>query len=205
MNTPSKLALGLAALVLVAYIVPVNADHQPADKAAVSGSALEFLGTEAIDGTTADAVTLLTSTVKTSSPTDLLFQVTAECAIWTDVTTVGNDDQTAGAQVLVWIEVDGVPVGVVGGDDGKVVFCDRVHQSVTSLFDDEDATTRTYQAARSANAFNWMRLNLGNGEHLVEVKAELSASATANAAAKAAVGKRTLVIEPTKLANDVDL
>lgn len=205
MKTSWKLGAALAALVVVAFVVPAAANHQPANKAAVSGSTLAHMSTPIVDGSTSEVVSLLAATVKTSSPTDLLFQVTMECGIWTDVTTVGNDDQSAEARVTVWIEMDGAPIGVVGGDDGKVVFCDRVHRQVTTLFDDEDATLRNYQESRSANAFNWMTLNAGSGLHRIEVKAQLEAKATNNGVAQAGIGKRTLLVSPEKLANDVVL
>jgi hypothetical protein len=48
-----------------------------------------------------------------------------------------------------------------------------------------------------------MALNVGSATHLIEVKAELTnVEFTAQASAIAAVGKRTLIIEPVKSANN---
>ena len=124
-----------------------------------------------------------------------------ECALWSTVTTVGNDVSEAQAKVVAWVEFDGVPVAVSGaGDDGKVVFCDRTHRQATSLFDDENATIENYLATRSANAFNWVLPDVGHGTHLVEVVATLAGAATDNAFAQAGVGHRTLIVEPIHMA-----
>lgn len=200
-NAPVKVFAALAALAFAALVVvpavvqDARATHQPADKVVAHGSDVEVFG-PGVD------VTLLAGTMKTSSPTDLLLSVSLECSILTEVTTVGNDNQEAFGRIEVWVEIDGVPVGVTETDDGRVVFCDRAHQQETTLFDDEDATIRSYLATRTANAFNWARLNVGSGVHTIVVKGTLTEEATQNAVAEAAIGKRTFIAEPTKLAND---
>ncbi|HEX7166183.1 MAG TPA: hypothetical protein VF230_04295 [Acidimicrobiales bacterium] len=176
----------------------VNATHEPADKVSASGSA----GIVVSPGSN---VTLMSERIRTSSPSDLILGVTAECVITTELTTVGNDLETAEAQVRIWIEVDGVVVPVSAddtADPGKVTFCDRLDERETTVFDDEDATIRTLQRTGNANGFNWLKLNTGSGIHTIEVKADLTHAATDGADALAAVGKRTLIIEPVKAAND---
>jgi hypothetical protein len=200
------IGVGVALLVFVLLLVYLsgpraNATHAPADKVTANGSTVEVFGP-------AETVTLLTATLKTSTTADLVLQVTAECSLVTDVTTVGNDMQSAFGQVKVWVELDGIPV-LVSSDDtsdpGRVVFCNRAYSRTTSMFDDEDATIATFFRTRAANAFNWLAMNVGNGIHTITVKAELTEEATSNAVAEAAVGKRTLIIEPTKLANDASI
>jgi hypothetical protein len=134
--------------------------------------------------------------------------VTTECSITTELTTVGNDFSEAMGQVKVWVEIDGKPVKVSSDDTnepGRVVFCKDLYQRTTTLFDDEDATIKTLQSTRNANGFNWMALNVGSATHLIQVKATLTTNASQNAQAMAAVGKRTLIVEPTKAANDEDV
>lgn len=113
---------------------------------------------------------LLSSTLKTSSPTDLMLSVSAECALWTDVATTGNDSATAISRVEMWLEVDGkvvpvnstdtatgdtgTPLEVGQAEAGHVVFCNRAFGATTSNFDDEDATIRLFNRTRQANAFN---------------------------------------------------
>jgi hypothetical protein len=122
------------------------------------------------------------------------------------VTTIGNADSSSYASVKVWVEIDGAPVGVSSDeateDAGKVTFCNRAYRMATTQSDDEDARIDTYLRTRSANAFNWIELDLGSATHVVEVKAQLESEVTGMGMAKAGIGKRTLVIEPTKLAND---
>jgi len=177
-----------------------SAGHEPADKVSAAGSTTEVVG----PGT---EVVLLSEKVRTSTPSDLILGVTAECSITTEVTTVGNDLQSAEGKVKIWVEIDGqrVPVStddVNPIDRGKVVFCNRLYLRETSLFDDEDATIRTFMKTRDANGFNWLALNVGSGIHTIEVKADLTLESTNNGQAMAAVGKRTLIVEPTKAAND---
>lgn len=200
-------------LVLITELMgPANATHTPANKVQVSGSTVQFMHSELVTaGESTDRVKLLTGSIKTSKPTDLIFQVTAECALWTNVKTIGDADSEARAQVRIWVEVDGRPVKVSSADptdDGKVVFCNRAFRSKTTNFedDDEDDEIELFLRDRHANAFNWAKLNLGSGPHSIEVFAEMEAEITqvgpGGAFADAAVGKRTLVVEPTKLAND---
>lgn len=219
-------AVAVVALVgMVAFTGFANASHRPADKLAVAGSTVEFLHassgggaadglldaglTDALGEPTSEVVSLLSGTLRTSSPTDLLVRVSAECALWTNVTTVGDDDQEAVATVTLWVELDGAPIGVssddTGADAGRVVFCNRAYHVVTTDWDDENASLAQYLRTRSANAFEWMTLNVGNGVHTLVVKAELATQVSEAGEAAAAVGKRTLVVEPVKLANDASL
>lgn len=195
----SLLAVLASTTVVFAFTGPfAGATHEPANKVSAAGSAAEVVDP-------GESVTILSEKVKTSNPTDLILGVTAECVITTELTTVGNDSQTAEGQVRVWVEIDGKKVPVSAddtADPGKVTFCDRLQQRETSMFDDEDATIRTLDRQGTANGFNWMALNVGSATHTIEVKADLTTSATDGASAKAAVGKRTLIVEPVKSAND---
>jgi hypothetical protein len=188
----------LLAGVLVSSALQANATHEPADKVSAAGSTAVVIDPQA-------NVTLLEDRIRTAKPTDLILGVTSECVITTELTTVGNDTSTASGQVRIWVEVDGVKVPVSQddtADPGKVTFCDRFQQRETSAFEDEDATIRTLERQGTANAFNWLALDVGSGIHTITVKADLTTTATDNADAMAAVGKRTLVIEPVKSAND---
>ena len=115
------------------------------------------------------------------------------------------------------------------GDDGdKVTFCHRAEGydktdgnplCVEEIPDDPGPppvpgspavgceTEEWFQNTKSANAFNWVRLNVGSGNHVVAVKAdvsELAGSTTPGevSEAQAYIGNRTLIVEPTKMAND---
>lgn len=210
--------VGVVALaVLLNGLVPsgAGATHQPADKVVAAGSKIKSFAP-------GENVELLRATLRTSSPTDLILAVSMECSILTRlVTNNSNPDASAQGKIRSWVEIDGkiVPVngfsspGQVGltpentgNDSDKVTFCNRVYQrSVTDQEDPLDGIdeTRDYIDTKSANAFNWLRLNLGNGVHTIVVKGELSASATGDGSlAEAYVGNRSLIVQPAKLAND---
>ncbi|MDQ5824830.1 MAG: hypothetical protein M3441_11595 [Chloroflexota bacterium] len=168
--------------------------QEPANKFAASGSSTEVAGP-------GQRILLLNEQVKTSKPTDLVFGVTLECSITTDVTTVGSETQQAFGQVRVWVEVDGrtVPVSQDDPDSGKVVFCNRTYQRTTQLgSDDETDAVRTFMETRTANGFNWMLLNAGSAVHQINVYAEFTTAATPGSSALAVVGNRTLIVEPVK-------
>lgn len=203
--TPALVAAGVA---LILGGTTAIATHDPANKPAASGSQLdtEFLA----EG---EEVTVLREHVKTSNPTDLILQLTSECSILTDITTTGNsgaDGSTAVGQIRYSILIDGSPVPVSQDDveKGEVVFCDRAHRQTTAQFDDNDAKISQFLRTRTANAFNWMALNVGSGEHDIEVRARFERTnnegdlPTGTNRSEGVVGARTLVIEPVHAAND---
>lgn len=191
----------------------------PANKAVAAGSKVKSIAVNGVEE-------LMSATFKTSKPEDLLISVSAECSILTDVVIPGSADpgatQTASARgaVKIWVELDGkiVPIEDVsappqdpagngnGTDADKVTFCDRLHQrTVTDQEDEQDGIdgSRDYIDTKAANAFNWVRLNAGSGAHTLKVFGQFTTSAVgAGSNAAAYVGNRSLVIEPTKLAND---
>lgn len=207
-------------VVLAALIVPLlaseaQAEHKPADKGAVAGSENEivvFDGDDPIEDRT-----IFSEFIRTSSPADLLISVAAECAISTEIITVGNDASEASGEVRLTVLLDGDPIpvdGVVSGgteDEGIVVFCNRVYGRETSMFDDEDATIRSYIRTKASHSFNWITLNVGSGIHVLEVLASLEATTQGDGtedldpSAMAAIGNRTLIIESVKFANDEEI
>ena len=195
-------ALGGAVTLLLVlsskHTAATAADHFPADKVTVAAN-------QAVVSGPGQAVTLLTGKLRTSTPADLQIAVTSECTIATDVTTVGNDDQSAEGLVKMWVEIDGKPVPVSSTpkpDDGQITFCNAAHHRKTSMFDDTNATIETMDKYGDSNAFNWTALNVGNGIHTLTLKGELTETASNRATADAAVGKRTMTVLPGHMAND---
>jgi len=187
-----------------------NSNAQPANKIAMSGGSIMFLGpTAGNDQNPAPVVAeILRGTLKTSSPTDLIVSLNMECALWTEITALNDEDAQSMASVKAWIEIDGIVVKVSSNDaqePGKVVFCNRTHGMEINFLDDEDAEFRQYMETRTANSFEWLSLNVGSGTHTVVVKAELDSQVVGQGAAHAGVGKRTLVVEPVKLANNASI
>lgn len=216
-HVTTGVAIGLAVLLLAVALppslAPAEASHEPADKAAAAGSTLEVMESTTSNGSFSEEHTILSTEMRTSDPTDLILQFTAECALWTDVTTVGNDDSEAVASVNTWIEIDGEPVSVTSdhdevGGEGVVTLCNREYRVATMNFENENATIERYLETKQANAFNWVQLDVGSGVHEIAVKAQLEGHAEAEegqAHAKALIGDRTLVIEPVKMAHDAEV
>lgn len=215
-------AAGIAAGVAGGYLASQGlaaGSGMPANKAVAAGSKVKSIAVNGVEE-------LMSATFKTSKPEDLLITISAECSILTDVVIPGSADpgatQTASARgaVRIWAVLDGkiVPIEDVsappqnpadngnGTDADKVTFCDRLHQrTVTDMEDPQDGIdgSRDYQDTKSANAFSWVRLNAGSGPHTLKVFGEFTTTATgAGSNAAAYVGNRSLIIEPTKLAND---
>ncbi len=178
---------------------------EPADKIVAAGDHTVVMAPQS-------GATLMTARMSTSKPTDLALQVSLECSILTTVENIGTSTATASGQVRVWTEVDGqiAPIEssseppqetpAAGTDSDKVVFCDRTH-TVEFMPTTETETLKQFQKTKNADAFNWLRFNVGSGEHTIAVKADLSTQAV-NGTAEAVVGNRTLIVEPTKMANN---
>lgn len=217
----------LAAVTLLAVGVVVHqangayANHTPADKPFAAAS-------KTVKFSPGSKMELLSATVKNSKPTDLILQVSMECSIITDNVILGST--TPGAQesaategtVRAWIEIDGKIVPIVsssappqtgstpeaGDETDKVTFCNRVfNRTVQDAEDPQDGydRSRDYIETKSANAFNWVRLNVGSGTHTVKLFADLSHFSTTGSSASAFVGNRSMIGLPGKFANDATI
>jgi hypothetical protein len=172
-----------------------SATNFPADKMTVGGSKIE------VSGPNTDVV-LLQAQMRTSNVADLALSVTSECSIVTQVTTQGNDTQSAFGQIRMWITIDDQPVGVIPAtqgtsDDGKVVFCNQTYSSTTSGFTTDNPTIQTYLATKHADGFNWVAMNVGNGIHTIQLHGELTQTDTARGTSEMVVGNRTLMVNVT--------
>ena len=220
----TMLLVAVAAIAAVVVGTQALATHSPADKVVASGASLSQVD----EGS---GQTILSAKIKSSKPSDLMIHVSAECAVETSHTSDGKTStNTAHGYARLWIDIDGkiVPIQAAsappqdpgaqpsGGEDDKVTFCERkesytrtdnnalcVGEAINELNCERQ---EWYQNTKSANAFNWVRLNVGSGDHVVSLKADVvdTASATApdTSTAKAFIGNRTMIVEPTKMAND---
>ena len=151
---------------------------------------------------------ILEGDLKTSSVGDLMVGVSLECALWTG--TVNNATKGGGkttsksrAAVNVTVYVDSVPA-----EPGQVVYCDR-EQEVSLQFSSLDVvltdviSLEIFLRTKNANHFNFFIKNPGSGVHHVEVVASsvIDDATAAPGATRAAIGKRTLVIEEFNSAN----
>ena len=215
----STALLGALVGVILASSQGVFATHTPADKVVASGSTLQEFGPGA-------NVPILSATLRTSKPTDLILNVNMECSIFTQLITGpsadgGSDTATATGDIRAWIEIDGVtvPINSVSsppqnppgpGDPARdgVTFCNRTYsRTVTDAenpLDGQDIED-DYIDTKNSNSFSWLRLNMGSGIHTIVVKATLTQSTTGDATARAVIGNRSLIVEPEKLANDATI
>jgi hypothetical protein len=194
--TQSALAAVLALLLATALSqawADHEAHHEPADKVAVAGSSLVVIEPAAGD------VTILQETIRTAAPTDLLLQVTLECNVaLQENKLLPAEISVASAQVEVFVTVDNLPVPVAAdGPRSRVVFCNRTLRTIIS---DADESSLRLTDTFSTHAFNWARLDVGEGVHSVEVRARVTEGATPGDFARAAIQGRTLVIESVKMA-----
>ena len=221
---PTKQGLSTGILIVllagmfVSQALQATANHSPADKVNASASKIQALEPNA-------ATVLLTETFKTSSPTDLMMHVTLECSIITQLMNQGGSNVPsstgeAEGRIRAWLTFDGKVVPIIttstnpqphdptspGDDTDYVTFCNN-HQrfKVTDSEDGSDGTDtyETYLKTKTANAFNWVYLNTGNGMHTVELHAQYDepTPATSGSTATGMVGNRMLIIEPTKMSN----
>ena len=168
---------------------------------------------------------ILSTSMRTSAKADLILSFTAECAVSitdTDFQSCpqGNcpnrDTDFALGVIMIWVEIDDVPVPVDLIDDGRVVFCRR--EANSSTFQSTGQGTDTYfDGTRNVNSFNWVAGNVGNGVHLIEVMAEVKYQSSGTSGrtwhnsffggfhshpvnnppqVEGAIGKRTLIVEP---------
>lgn len=164
--------------------------------------------------------TLMTATMRTSKPADVMIHTALECSILTALVT-NNDTPSSSATntVRVWVEVDGKVVSLTqnsqppqngtippaGNDTDKVTFCNRTYSR--TMTDDENPLDGIDQeddfiATKAAHGFNWVQMNLGSGIHTIAVKAEFEKATAGGGRTTAEIGNRTLIVEPTKMAND---
>lgn len=232
MKTTMKLLAIAASLALVAIAGfaaltggPASANHTPANKTTASAASIEFL-TTAEGGEVEEKV--LATRMRTNQVTDLILEVSSECALWTSTATEDTDASETRASVEMYLKVAGSVVPVTNDsnadgrfddpDDGRVVFCNRAHRMETEFIDGNDDDTlriRSFLKTRTANSFTWLLLNAGKGIIDIELWAVLDAEVfeegdisasfgDVGSPAAAGIGKRTLIIEPTKTTNDAN-
>lgn len=223
-KTTTAFAMVVALLVVaIAYLVarePVQANHTPADKVSGGSSEIVKVPIGPVVGAGTDANNIIGPvTVRSSKPSDMILAVTLECSILTEVTSnTAATSATAEGLIRVWVVIDNVVVPITttstsppqnppaaGNDSDKVTFCNRVHRLSQTDAEAENGavdTTTSFIETKEANAFNWLRFNMGSGIHEIKVRADLDTSTVNTATASGYVGNRTLIGQPAKLAND---
>jgi len=224
MNAKTILAVSFAAILgislAVASVAPVAMAANGANKTSFSAESLALNTVGALD----NGATIASVTVKTATPKDLVVMFSEECSLFTEVrlksgSTGSVSESTVQASQSIWLTVDGAVVPIGAGDDGKVTMCDRTYSVSTNILDQiqqlcsalntvtpiecEESYFTSYIKTKDAHGWNWVVLNLGAGEHTIEVHSEITEETqVGDGTASAAVGKRSLIVLPQNLSND---
>lgn len=222
----SKIFLAVLATALVFTLggQAAQATHTPADKPFAAATNLTKFG----PGTNQ---TILTATVKNSKPADMMLLLSMECSILTKTILPGGSNissQSARAEgtIRAWIEVDGQVVPIIsqssppqnpppgGNENDKVTMCNRVYERTVTDQEGNNPKdgidgSEDYIDTKDANAFNWVRLNMGSGVHTITVKADVVVESSGvnggSGVADAYIGNRSLIGIPGKFANDATI
>jgi hypothetical protein len=204
----STLAIVLAAFVAYSFLPLGKSDAQsgtPSAKAAVAIKELIDLSQTADgppnDSGDTDWQDVLTTTIKTSSQKDLVFDVALQCGIVTDTTVKSGggtqSSATARGTIAVRVLVDGDPAEPDNSIDANnatfaegVVYCDRI-QTLSAKFAGLSCTADLVTGAvtcknpeelqlilrtLNANAFNFAKSDVGVGVHQIVVQARALAA-----------------------------
>lgn len=205
-RSPSLVIVLVVALAVALLVTRGQGAHAasslPADKMTVTASDTSVQAPNT-------TVTVLSSQMKTSTPADLLLQVTSECTILSQITNAGSSTQNYIAKVELSMYVDGNPVPVVpptttnggsgstgGGNQYNVVFCNREFMRTTT-FDSNNESIKDVENTEQANAFNWVAINVGNGIHTIDVKATFTDTNGTDTFAHGVLSKRSLTADTT--------
>jgi hypothetical protein len=202
-NLGAATGLLVLAALLAAYIARAThqPNHEPADKHQVAASVREILVTA--DG----EQTILSERIRASRLSDWELNFTTECGIRLIQTDgPGPEIDRATARVRGQVRIDDEPVSVVAGpgdqppaDDGWVTLCSREFTDTEQAGERVGVRTEN-DFTLSSNAFNWVKLDVGNGLHEVTVHADFEVvTEQGTIEAEAQIGKRTLLLEPTHM------
>lgn len=199
-------ALAIVLSVFVMFGAAMAADSQPSAKATAKVGNIAVL-----DKVNYGPTTVMSQTIKTANQKDLFMDVSLECGLYTRTKSgkAGTvDTQTAKSGVYIEVYVDDALAY-----PGKVTFCEREQTLTAYLQGILDTSTLGVVAdeyvelilkTMDANSFNFIMPDLPAGVHKVEVKAAIGSTATANADAKATIGKGSVTIESVRMIQGED-
>ena len=222
-HVPSKATAAVGAMLLFAAGFVVNqatgaSAGVPADKPfAAASKTMKFAATPAVPRTE-----LMRAVVHNSKTSDIVLMLSMECSIILNNVIAGStvagtsQSATTDGAIRAWIEIDGQTVPIIssstppqnppppGNASDKVTFCSTVFNRTHSDAEGQDGLDRSedYLATKTSNSFNWVRLNMGAGDHTIVVYGDLTANSSSGSTASAYVGNRSLVGLPGKFAND---
>ena len=190
--------------------------------------------------------TIISGTIKTSTPSDLVISHDQECTIHTGLNLDQDNEQATSAirqDIRLLVDGDVVPA-TYGDEDGIVTLCGRAYHIDTNVLStvyelcnwaesldldldgqpdnaevctDDEVYFDSFIRTKQAHGWHWVALDVGSGEHTVEVQSKLvneldgvgnqkgkkgaaSDSGDATVDTVLEIGKRNLIVTEEKLA-----
>jgi hypothetical protein len=166
------IALAVAVAISLGTGLTLAGDNIPSAKSAAFTTEVEGVGTSWTSIFPEDAVQ-----IKTGDPKDLVITVSAECVLLTNSKLVGKDSTDSSASIWVRVVVDGSETKAV---PGNVTFASRtvkIRGDLTHVYTDEvgppldDHWIELFIGTKTANSFQFIAQNVGNGPHTIDVQA----------------------------------
>ncbi len=192
------LALILVASVSTFAIAATSSDQIPSAKSGFMSADVTGLSASKTQVAT-DWYPVLSTQIKTSTPEDLIMNVSAETFITTNVKLSGTTGGSAAGKVEFRVRVDGTVA-----DPGEITFDNRVlqiqgdltHHYAGASVAIDDHWIEILEKTGAAHAFNFGLANVGVGVHDVVVEARLSIDTSLlNGTADAGIGKVSAFID----------
>jgi len=203
MNKTELGVFGLVAIVAIAAVSVTSFSISQVVAAPANKAMFTAQNVTVVPNTYDSWATIINGTVKTSSPSDLFITHQQECAIHTELNLDSdNESGTSAVREDIRVLVDGneVPISYVGNDfNSEVTLCSRAYSidtNVLSTLSDlctavegidgvtytcpEDIYFDSYIATKQAHGWTFVALDVGSGEHTVEVQAKLADNLTVN-------------------------
>ena len=202
MNKTKLGVSGLVALVAVLAISTVAIAFTQSVSAAPANKTVIGSGLIGAQIASDDWQTIISGTIKTSTPSDLVISHDQECTIHTGLNLDQDNEQaTSAIRQDIRLLVDGEVVPATYGDeDGIVTLCGRAYQMDTNVLStvydlcnwaesldldgdgvadnadicsDDEIYFDSFIRTKQAHGWHWIALDVGSGEHSVEVQSKL--------------------------------
>lgn len=177
-------------------------------------TAIGWNGIHVIEALAAEEQTVLSASIHTGTPKDLVLSFTSECVLATFVKVKGTgaeETDTSQASIFVRVLVDGreaVPGEVTLADrlmklDAKLGEAIVTDPATGELISAGEEFISIYERTKECNGFNFFIQDVGSGDHLIQVMARIELDPSAHEAepynTDAFLGKRTLIVEEVDL------
>lgn len=191
MKNTNILATAVAAIVIAALLA-MPAFSAPSTKHAVAGAENQLVSP-------GEPTVILETTIHTGTPKDLIASFTAESILvtQTDINEKKFDDMDM-ASIEVWVEVDGkhaFPYNITLAERTQVL-----KGFVDAIGVEDDYEIDLLLDTTAANGFNFYIENVGQGDHVVQVWAQVTTTdLDEDKSPSGVIGDRTLIVQEVDL------